>query len=170
MNRLKELQRLGQSAWLDNLSRHLIRSGGLAKLIAAGDVYGMTSNPSIFEKAISQGNDYDDDIRHFVGKGEDVGQIFRHLSVTDIQEAADALRVVYDESEGGDGFISIEVSPYIAMQTAPTVAEAKSLWAEIARPNLMVKVPGTSAGIPAIRELTAAGLNINITLLFARAM
>ena len=170
MNRLKELHDLGQSAWLDNLSRHLIRSGGLAKLIAAGDVYGMTSNPSIFEKAISQGNDYDDDIRHFVGQGEDVGQIFRHLSVTDIQEAADALRVVHDESKGGDGFISIEVSPYIAMRTAPTIAEAKSLWAEIARPNLMVKVPGTSAGIPAIRELTAAGLNINITLLFAREM
>jgi transaldolase / glucose-6-phosphate isomerase len=170
MNRLKQLHALGQSAWLDNLSRHLIRSGDLAKLIAAGDVYGMTSNPSIFEKAISHGNDYDDDIRHFVGQGEDVGQIFRHLSVTDIQEAADALRPIYDADHGGDGFISIEVSPYIAMQTAPTVAEAKSLWAEIDRPNLMVKVPGTSAGIPAIRELTAAGLNINITLLFAREM
>jgi transaldolase/glucose-6-phosphate isomerase len=170
MNRLKELQHLGQSAWLDNLSRHLIRSGDLAKLIERGDVRGMTSNPSIFEKAISQGNDYDDDIRHFVGQGEDVGQIFRHLSVTDIQEAADALRPVYDQSKGDDGFISIEVSPYIAMQTSPTIAEAKSLWAEIARPNLMVKVPGTSAGVPAIRELTAAGLNINITLLFAREM
>jgi len=170
MNRLKELHRLGQSAWLDNLSRHLIRGGGLVKLIANGDVYGMTSNPSIFEKAIAQGSDYDDDIRHFVGCGKDVGQIFRHLSVTDIQEAADALKPVYDESKGGDGFISIEVSPYIAMQTAPTIAEAKSLWAEIARPNLMVKVPGTGPGVPAIRELTAAGLNINITLLFAREM
>jgi transaldolase/glucose-6-phosphate isomerase len=170
MNRLKELHSLGQSVWLDNLSRHLIRCGDLGRLIAQDGVRGMTSNPSIFEKAISHGNDYDDDISHYVGEGEDVGQIFRHLSVRDIQEAADALRPVYDESKGGDGFISIEVSPYIAMETDPTVAEAKSLWQEIDRPNLMVKVPGTKAGIPAIRALTAAGLNINITLLFAREM
>jgi transaldolase/glucose-6-phosphate isomerase len=168
MNRLKDLQKFGQSVWLDFLSRPLFRSGDLARLIADDGVRGMTSNPAIFEKSIAKGDEYDDDIRHYVGTGEDVGQIFRHLAVKDIQQAADALRPVYDESKGGDGFISMEVSPYIAMRTEPTIAEAKSLWAEIDRPNLMIKVPGTRPGVPAVRALTAAGLNINITLLFAR--
>jgi len=163
MNRLKELQKFGQSVWLDSLSRHLIRSGGLKEAMDRDGVRGVTSNPSIFEKAISKGDDYDGDIQHYVGLGEDVGAIFR-----DIQDAADVLRPLYDESKGEDGFISIEVSPYLAMETDATMAEAKSLWAEIDRPNLMVKVPGTKPGVPAIRDLTAAGLNINITLLFAR--
>jgi transaldolase / glucose-6-phosphate isomerase len=168
MNRLKDLHKFGQSVWLDSLSRHLVRSGALKTAIESDGVRGVTSNPSIFEKAISKGDDYDDDISHYVGTGEDVGAIFRHLSVKDIQDAADVLRPVYDASKGGDGFISIEVSPYLAMETAPTIAEAKSLWDEIARPNLMVKVPGTKPGVPAVRALTEAGLNINITLLFAR--
>ncbi|HEY2068827.1 MAG TPA: bifunctional transaldolase/phosoglucose isomerase [Rhizomicrobium sp.] len=168
MNRLKELQSLGQSVWLDFLSRPLFKSGDLKTLITRDGVRGMTSNPSIFEKSISKGSDYDDDIRPLVDKGWDVERIFRALSVADIKTAADALRPVYDETKGADGFISIEVSPYLAMQTEPTIAEAKSLWEEIARPNLMIKVPGTKPGVPAVRALTAAGLNINITLLFAR--
>jgi transaldolase/glucose-6-phosphate isomerase len=168
MNRLKQLHGFGQSLWLDFLSRSLIRGGDLKKRIESDGVRGMTSNPSIFEKAIAHGEDYDDDIHRYVDKGEDVGAIFRHLAVRDIQEAADVFRPLYEDSKGGDGYISIEVSPYLAMDTAPTIAEARSLWAEIARPNLMVKVPGTKPGTPAIRDLIAAGLNINITLLFSR--
>jgi transaldolase/glucose-6-phosphate isomerase len=169
MNRLKDLQRFGQSVWLDFLSRPLFRSGDLEKLIETDGVRGMTSNPSIFEKSLAKGTDYDDEIAHYVGKGEDVGAIFRHLSVEDIKQAADIFKPVYAETKGGDGFISIEVSPYLAMDTDGTIAEARSLWAEIARPNLMVKVPGTKPGVPAIRALIEAGLNINVTLLFARS-
>jgi transaldolase/glucose-6-phosphate isomerase len=168
MNRLQELETLGQSVWLDNLSRKLIRAKEIQKLEASDDLRGMTSNPSIFEKSISHGDEYDEDIKKYVANGEDVGQIFRHLSVKDIQDAADAFRPVYDKTKGHDGFISIEVSPYISADTAATVAEAKSLWAEIKYPNLMVKVPGTPAGATAIRELIASGLNINVTLLFGR--
>ncbi|MGH6872352.1 MAG: bifunctional transaldolase/phosoglucose isomerase, partial [Rhizomicrobium sp.] len=168
MNRLRDLHRFGQSVWLDFVSRKLIRGGGLKTYLERDGVRGVTSNPSIFEKAIAHGDDYDADISHYVDAGEDVGAIFRHLSVRDIQEACDVLRPVYDEAKGADGFVSIEVSPYLAMQTGATMAEAKSLWAEIARPNLMVKVPGTKPGVPAIRDLTASGLNINITLLFSR--
>jgi transaldolase/glucose-6-phosphate isomerase len=170
MNRLQQLETLGQSAWLDNLSRKLIRAKEIQKLEAQDDLRGMTSNPSIFEKSISKGDDYDEDIKKYVAAGEDVGQIFRHLSVKDISDAADAFRPVYDKTKGGDGFISIEVSPYIAHETAATIAEAKSLWAEINRPNLMVKVPATTEGLPAVRDLIAAGLNINITLLFAQSV
>ncbi len=168
MNRLTELHDFGQSVWLDSLSRPLMRTGELKRLIAEDGVRGMTSNPAIFEKSFASGSDYDDDISHFVGKGEDVGLIFRHIAVGDIQNAADILRPVYDQTKGADGFISMEVSPYLAMDTDGTIAEAKSLWAEIGRPNLMVKVPGTKPGVPAIRALTEAGLNINITLLFSR--
>jgi transaldolase/glucose-6-phosphate isomerase len=168
MNRLQQLETFGQSAWLDNLSRKFLQDKGIQKLEASDDLRGMTSNPSIFEKSISKGSEYDDDIKKYVEQGEDVGEIFRHLSVKDIQDAADAFRPVYDKTKGHDGFISIEVSPYIAMDTAPTIAEAKSIWTEINRPNLMVKVPGTEAGAPAIRELIASGININVTLLFGR--
>jgi transaldolase/glucose-6-phosphate isomerase len=169
MNRLQQLEPLGQSVWLDNLSRKLLRAKDIQRLEASDDLRGMTSNPSIFEKSISKGDEYDEDIKKYVDQGEDVGAIFRHLSVQDITNAADAFRPVYDKTKRRDGYISIEVSPYIANETAPTIAEAKSLWAEINRPNLMVKVPGTAAGAPAIRDLIAAGLNINVTLLFAQS-
>jgi transaldolase/glucose-6-phosphate isomerase len=167
MNRLKELEKLGQSVWLDFLSRELIKKDGIRKLVADDGIGGMTSNPSIFQKALSQGTDYDADIAKFVEAGMDVGEIFRKLSVKDIQDAADALRSVYDRTKGADGFISIEVSPYISADTKSTIAEARSLWSEITRPNLMVKVPGTKDGVPAIRDLIGEGININITLLFA---
>jgi len=168
MNRLKQLEALGQSVWLDFLSREMIAKGEIQKLIETDGIGGMTSNPSIFQKSLSQGTAYDADIKRFVELGLDVGTIFRKLSVQDIKDAADAFRPVYDRTKGADGFISIEVSPYIAMDTKATITEAKSLWAEIAKPNLMVKVPGTDAGMPAIRDLTSAGININITLLFGR--
>ncbi|HWD49119.1 MAG TPA: bifunctional transaldolase/phosoglucose isomerase [Rhizomicrobium sp.] len=168
MNRLKQLEQLGQSVWLDFLSRELVTTDGVKKLIADDGIGGMTSNPAIFQKSLSQGTAYDADIKRYVEQGLDVEQIFRKLSVKDIQDAADALRPVYDRTDRADGFISIEVSPYIALDTKATTAEAKSLWAQINRPNLMIKVPGTKDGTPAIRDLTGAGFNINITLLFAR--
>jgi transaldolase/glucose-6-phosphate isomerase len=167
MNRLKQLEQLGQSFWLDFVSRDLIKKDGIRKLIAEDGLGGMTSNPAIFQKALSQGTDYDADIATYVNAGLDVGEIFRKLSIKDIQDAADALKTVYDRTKGADGFISIEVSPYISAATDDTIAEAKSLWAEVARPNVMIKVPGTKEGVPAIRELIGDGININITLLFS---
>ncbi|HEY7977981.1 MAG TPA: bifunctional transaldolase/phosoglucose isomerase [Rhizomicrobium sp.] len=167
MNRLKQLEQFGQSVWLDFLSRELIQKDGIRKLIADDGIGGMTSNPAIFQKSLSQGDAYDADIKKYVEQGLDVGEIFRKLSVKDIQDAADALRSVYDRTKGADGFISIEVSPYISADTQASIAEAKSLWKEIDRPNLMVKIPGTKDGVPAIRDLIASGININITLLFA---
>ncbi|HWA29909.1 MAG TPA: bifunctional transaldolase/phosoglucose isomerase, partial [Rhizomicrobium sp.] len=169
MNRLKQLEQLGQSVWLDFISRELIKQDGIRKLIEDDGIGGMTSNPAIFQKALAQGTDYDSDIKKYVEAGLDVGEIFRKLSIKDIQDAADALKPVYDRTKAADGFISIEVSPYIAHETQATIEEAKSLWQEVARPNLMVKVPGTKEGAPAIRDLTAAGLNINVTLLFSQA-
>ncbi len=168
MNRLEELEKFGQSVWLDFLSRELLRNGGLKELIARDGLKGMTSNPSIFQKSIAYGVEYDEDIRRYAEAGEDVGRIFRHLSIKDIQDATDALRPVYDATNGADGFVSIEVSPYLAWDTEATVAEARSLWKEIARPNLMVKIPATAQGIPAIRVAVSEGININITLLFSQ--
>jgi transaldolase/glucose-6-phosphate isomerase len=169
MNPLKQLETFGQSVWLDYLSRELLR-GDLKQKIASDGLKGMTSNPSIFEKAFSQGKEYDDDIKAAVERGADVGAIFRHLAVRDIQDSADAFRPVYDATSRADGFISMEVSPYLAKDTAATIAEAHSLWDEIDRPNLMIKVPGTTEGIPAILELIGSGINVNVTLLFAREM
>ncbi|MBU6442324.1 MAG: bifunctional transaldolase/phosoglucose isomerase [Alphaproteobacteria bacterium] len=167
MNRLKDLERIGQSVWLDTLARGMIESGELSRLIETDGIAGMTSNPAIFEKAITSGKEYDEDIARAVAAGEDVGTIYRRLAVHDIQGAADALRPVHDQTKGQDGFISLEVSPYLADDTQGTIEEALSLAAEIDRPNLMIKVPGTKAGIPAVRALTARGLNINVTLLFS---
>ncbi len=168
MSKLKQLETFGQSVWLDFLSREFLASAEFHRLIVDDGLSGMTSNPSIFEKAISQGKDYDDDIARSVAEGCGVGTIFRRLSVADIRAAADALRPVYDATKGADGFVSIEVSPYIAYDTDASIAEARSLWQEIDRPNLMVKIPGTREGIPAIRQLIGEGININVTLLFAR--
>ena len=170
MNRLKELERLGQSIWLDFLSREFLASPNFRSLIDEDGLRGMTSNPSIFEKAITHGHEYDDDIRRFVDEDCDIGTIFRRLAVRDIQTAADAFRSFYDHSGGADGFISIEVSPYLARDTSATIAEAKGLWQEINRPNLMIKVPATREGLEPIRKLTGEGLNVNITLLFSRAV
>jgi transaldolase/glucose-6-phosphate isomerase len=169
MNRLKQLESFGQSVWLDFLSREFLASDKFRRLIAEDGLKGMTSNPSIFEKAISHGTAYDDDIKASVEEGLSVGAIFRRLSARDIQTAADALRPVYDATKGVDGYVSMEVSPYLAYDTEGSIAEARSLWREIARPNLMVKIPGTREGLPAIQTLLGEGININITLLFGRA-
>ncbi|HEY5239025.1 MAG TPA: bifunctional transaldolase/phosoglucose isomerase [Rhizomicrobium sp.] len=171
MNRLRQLEKFGQSVWLDNLSRSLIQTGGLKKLIDEDGVKGVTSNPSIFEKSIGHSTDYDGAIADLLKGGTpDAGAIFRALAVKDIQDAADILRGVYDATGGADGFVSMEVSPYIAMDTQATIAEARELWHAVGRDNLMVKVPATKAGIPAIETLIGEGININITLLFAREM
>src|SRR5436309_4018387 len=168
-NPLRTLQEYGQSVWLDFLSRDLFRSGELKRLIAEDGLRGMTSNPSIFEKAIGHGEDYDAQIAELQASGDlDPGTLFERLAVTDIQSAADALRPVYDQTQGRDGYVSIEVSPYLAMQTDATIDEARRLWREIGRDNLMVKIPATQPGLPAIRAMIAEGVNINITLLFSQ--
>jgi len=169
MNRLKQLEEFGQSVWLDFLSREFLAGNELRRLISEDGLKGMTSNPSIFEKAFSHGTEYDSDIERFAAEGCSVATIFRRLSVRDIQTAADALRPVHEASHGVDGYVSIEASPYLAYDTEASIAEARTLWHEIGRPNLMVKIPGTRQGIPAIRALIGEGININITLLFARA-
>jgi transaldolase / glucose-6-phosphate isomerase len=168
-NPLKTLQEYGQSVWLDFVSRDLLKSGGLTKLIADDGLRGVTSNPSIFEKAIGHGDDYDAQIAALQASGDlDPGALFERLAVTDIQNGADALRPIYHQTEGRDGYISIEVSPYLAMDTGGTIEEARRLWREVARENLMVKIPGTKPCLPAIRAMIAEGVNINVTLLFSQ--
>ncbi len=169
MNRVKQLEQFGQSVWLDFVSREFLKSGDLKRMIDEDGLKGMTSNPAIFEKAFSHGTAYDEDIRRLTDEGCSVGTIFRRLSVADIQTACDALRPVYDSTKGADGFVSIEVSPYIGFDTDASIVEARALWKEVGRPNLMVKIPGTREGVPAIRQCLSEGININITLLFARA-
>jgi transaldolase/glucose-6-phosphate isomerase len=169
MNRLKQLEEFGQSVWLDFVSREFLQSGDLRRMIGEDGLKGMTSNPAIFEKAFSHGTAYDADIRSLTDEGCSVGTIFRRLSIADIRTACDGLRSVYDSTKGADGFVSIEVSPYLAFDADASIAEARSLWKDVARPNLMVKIPGTREGVPAIRTCLSEGININITLLFARS-
>jgi transaldolase/glucose-6-phosphate isomerase len=168
-NQLAQLLAAGQSVWLDNLRRGMFASGELQGLIDQG-LRGMTSNPTIFEKAIGSGNDYDEQLRSLIGKERDASALFWDLAVEDICSACDLFRPVFDGSGGNDGFVSIEVSPLIAHDTKATVAMAKELWKRIDRPNLMVKIPGTNEGVPAIEECVAEGININVTLVFAIEM
>jgi transaldolase / glucose-6-phosphate isomerase len=168
-NPLRELGEHGQSVWLDFLSRDFLRAGGLDKLIADDGLAGVTSNPSIFQKAIGHGDTYDEQIARVLASGwPSVTTVFEELAVAEIRDAADALRRTYDVTRGADGFVSLEVSPYLANDTAGTIEEARRLWRTVGRENLMIKVPGTLAGLPAIRQLIGEGLNINITLLFSR--
>ena len=168
-NPLRTLNEFGQSVWLDFVSRDLLKSGGLARLIAEDGLRGVTSNPSIFEKAIGHGDDYDALIAEAEASGDlDPGALFEDLAVRDIQEGADALNTVYEQTQRRDGFISLEVSPYLAMNTHETIEEARRLWHEVNRRNLMVKVPGTNPGLPAIRTLIGEGINVNVTLLFSQ--
>ncbi len=168
MNPLQLLQSQGQSVWLDYVRRDLLKDGGLKKLIDHDGVVGVTSNPAIFEKAISSSDAYDPAIKIDVEKnGLDTANIFERLAIADIQSAADILKPVYDRTGGVDGYISLEVSPYIALKTDETIAEGRRLWKAVGRKNLMIKVPGTAAGVPAIRQLISEGVNINVTLLFA---
>lgn len=166
-NPLKSLGALGQSVWLDYIRRNELTSGHLKELIDNDGVSGVTSNPTIFEKAIAGSTDYDAEIRKLVEAGEVTAEIFETLETQDIRAAADLFRPLYDRTEGRDGFVSIEVAPTLARNTKGTIEEAHRLWKEVDRPNILVKVPGTAEGLPAIEQLLAEGININITLLFA---
>src|SRR6201992_3425122 len=169
MNPVKKLEEHGQAVWLDFLARGFVVKGDLKKLIDSDGVKGVTSNPSIFEKAIGSSDEYDGPIGSALKKGDrSVADLFEHVAVEDIQHAADVLRPVYDEFKGNDGFVSLEVSPYLAMDTKGTIAEAMRLWHDVHRKNLMVKVPATPEGLPAIEHLIGKGININITLLFSQ--
>ena len=168
-NPLKQLEVYGQSPWLDFIQRSFT-SSGLQKLIDEDGLKGITSNPAIFEKAMGQGTDYDDGFKLLADRGDhDALDIYEALAIEDIQQAADKMRPVYEATGKVDGYVSLEVSPYLALRTEDTVAEARRLWKAVGRENLMVKVPGTDAGVPAIRTLIADGLNINVTLLFAQS-
>ncbi len=166
-NPLQQLAAAGQSFWLDNLSRSLITTGELERIIRNDGLRGMTSNPTIFEKALSQGDAYDSQIRRLTREGANKEEIFEDLAFHDIRRAADLLRPVYLATEKGDGYVSIELPPYLAAETQLSIREAKRIFSSIGRPNVMIKVPGTNEGIPAIEELIFSGVNVNITLLFS---
>lgn len=169
MNPLVELHAYGQSFWYDNIRRKFLIDGTLQSLIDDDGLRGMTSNPSIFEKAIGHSDDYDEQIRALVQNGADADAIYEALALADIQAACDLFADLYKESEGGDGFVSLEVSPHLAKDTEGTVSEAQRLFTAVDRPNLMIKVPATTEGIPAIRQLISEGINVNITLMFNMA-
>jgi transaldolase len=165
-NPLLRLESLGQSIWLDFLSRGMLVSGELVSLIQEDGLSGVTSNPAIFEKAIAQSSDYDDAIAGLARRGLSAEEIYEELVVEDIRLTADLLRPVYDRREGGDGFVSLEVSPHLAHDSAGTLIEARRLWERVDRPNLFIKVPATWEGLSAIRQLVREGINVNVTLLF----
>ncbi len=165
-NPLRKLGTLGQSVWLDYIRRDLIASGGLRRLIEGDGLRGMTSNPSIFEKAITGSQDYDEDIRVMALEGKSVKAIYEALSQRDVQSAADEFWPLYDKTEGADGYVSLEVDPHLAHDTGGAVEEGRRLWAALDRPNVLIKVPGTAEGLPVIRQLISEGINVNVTLLF----
>jgi transaldolase len=166
MTKLHELMGMGQSIWYDNIRRALLESGEMQSLIDQG-VTGVTSNPSIFEKAIAGSSDYDEALFRLVEEGKSVEEIYESLAIEDIQRTADLLRPIYERTEGLDGYVSFEVSPKLAHDTTGSIEEAKRLYRQVARPNVMIKVPGTQAGIPAIEALIGEGININVTLIFS---
>jgi transaldolase len=167
MNPLRQLGELGQSIWYDYITRDLLRSGELERLIREDGLRGMTSNPTIFEKAIAGSQLYDDDIRRLTEQGRSPAEIFEALAVADVQGACDLFLPVYRETLGRDGLVSIEVSPRLAHDPDGTIHEAERLWNAVGRPNAMIKIPGTAAGLPAITQAIAAGINVNVTLLFS---
>ncbi len=166
VNPLKELENLGQSLWLDYIRRDLISTGELRRLIEEDGLRGMTSNPSIFEKAIADSHDYDEDIRAIASSGKGAETIYETLSQRDVQSAADEFRPLYDATDGRDGYVSLEVNPHLAHDTKATIEEARRLWAALDRPNVLIKVPGTASGLPAIQQLIGEGISVNVTLLF----
>jgi len=163
---LEKLETLGQSIWLDYIRRDLIANGELRRLIEEDGLRGMTSNPSIFEKAIAESHIYDQDIRDMALKKKDVKAIYEALSQRDVQNAADEFRSVYEKTDGKDGYVSLEVNPHLAHDTKGTIEEARRLWTALNRPNVFIKVPATSDGLPAIQQLISEGINVNVTLLF----
>src|SRR6202162_1121755 len=168
-NPLKDLLKFGQSVWLDYIRRNLLTSGELKRMIEEDGLRGMTSNPAIFEKAIAGSTDYTDILKSLQSRTDlDAKARYEILAIRDIQDAADALRPVYDSSKRRDGYVSLEVSPYLARDTQGTLEEARRLWKTVSRENVMIKVPGTAQGIPAFQQLISEGININVTLLFAQ--
>ena len=167
MNPVEELRRCGQSLWLDYISRGMIRSGELKRLIEQSGITGLTSNPTLFERAIDETHDYDDAFESLAAAHLDSRSIYESLSVEDVRNACDLLKPVYERTAGADGYASIEVSPSLAHDSKGSIAEAVRLWHEIGRPNAMVKIPATAEGMPAIAEALAEGININITLIFS---
>ena len=163
---VKRINQLGQSLWYDNIERKLLDDGTLAEMVKLGEIKGITSNPSIFNKAISQSNDYDQDIKAHLHEDLSREEIYEMLAIKDIQRASDLFRDLYQETEGEDGYVSLEVSPFIAHETEKTISEAKRLWKTVDRPNLMVKIPATIEGLPAITEVISEGINVNVTLIF----
>jgi transaldolase/glucose-6-phosphate isomerase len=168
-DRIKKLTALGQSIWYDNIQRKLLENGELKAMIERGDIRGVTSNPTIFNNAIAKSTDYDSALKSLAWAGWDAEKIFWQLAIEDIRAACDAFAALYEETNGGDGYVSLEVSPYIANDTSATIAQVEQLWARVRRPNLMVKIPATKAGIPAIREAISVGVNVNVTLIFSLA-
>ena len=165
-NPVRKLGALGQSIWLDYIRRDLIASGELRRLIEEDGLRGMTSNPSIFEKAIAGSQDYDEDVRVMALEGKSVKSIYEALSQRDVQSAADEFRPLYDKTEGADGYVSLEVNPHLAHDTKGTMEEARRLWVALDRPNVLIKVPATAEGLPVIQQLISEGINVNVTLLF----
>jgi transaldolase/transaldolase/glucose-6-phosphate isomerase len=165
-NRVKQIHSFGQSIWLDFIARNIIQNGELKRLIDEDGVRGVTSNPAIFEKAITSGTDYDADIAELSDKTEDNEEIFFGVAIKDIQAACDLFKGIHDESNGEDGFVSLEVSPFLALDTEGTTRQAAELWKKVDRKNVMIKIPGTKPGLEAIRQSIAHGININVTLLF----
>src|SRR6516225_499564 len=168
-NRIQELLEAGQSVWIDNLRRSMFASGELQRLIDTG-LRGMTSNPTIFEKAIGAGTDYDEQLAALIKSEKSADALFWDLAVQDIQSACDEFARVYESTGGNDGFVSLEVSPLLADDTAGTIAMVEELWKRVNRPNVMIKIPGTKAGIPAIEESIYRGYNVNVTLVFSVEM
>jgi transaldolase len=167
MNPLSQLSRCGQSYWLDNLARHKIKSGELKRRVDEEDLRGITSNPAIFNKAIAGNDEYDAQIRELARKGSNVHEIYEALVITDVQDACDILRPVYDRTDGSDGFVSLEVSPHLAHDTEGTMREVRHLFGSVNRRNVLIKIPGTVAGVPAIEQMLYEGINVNVTLLFS---
>lgn len=169
MSRLKALGKLGQSIWLDYVQRSLITSGELGRLVEEDGLCGVTSNPTIFEKAIAGSRDYDDELHAILTDNPraEPRTLYELSAIRDIQMAADVLKSVYDDTGGADGFVSLEVSPHLARDTDATLGEVRRLWRAVARPNVMIKVPATPQGVPAVEALIAEGININITLMFS---
>jgi transaldolase len=169
MNPLQLLPTYGQSAWLDYIRRSSIASGELQQMVATGEIWGVTSNPAIFEKAIAGSTDYDEAVRALEAEHDrDANSLYEQLAIADIQATADILAPIYTQTNCRDGYISLEVAPYLANNTEQTIQEARRLWQEVNRPNLMVKVPATPAGILAIEQLISEGINVNVTLLFSK--
>lgn len=164
---ITQLVKLGQSIWYDNIERRLLQNGELAAMIERGDIRGLTSNPAIFNNAIANSTDYDADLLPLAKAGKSPLEVFEALAVDDIRAAADLMRPLYNETNGSDGYVSLEVNPTLAHDTEATLSEAKRLWAWVDRPNLMIKIPATVAGLPAIRQAIAAGINVNVTLIFS---